>query len=221
MKRRSDNNRPKFDLTGMRFGRLTVISQGERTNGRIGWLCKCDCGNIKTICGKNLKNGMIQSCGCYRKESFKERITKHNKCYSRLYITYNNMIRRCTEKNNRHWNRYGGRGISVCSEWINDFESFYNWAINNGYSEELTIDRINNDGNYEPSNCRWVSVKENNNNRSTCRFYTINGITKNIQQWCNEFGADRSRVVYRLNQGKDIETSLALALGKEQLWQTQ
>ena len=154
------------DLTGQKFGRLKVVEHyGSNKNGRALWLCHCDCGNKKVVVGNSLINKVTTSCGCYNKEHSKHIHTKHNMSYSKLYKVWQGMKTRCYNKNFMYYCNYGARGITICNEWLNDFKSFYDWAINSGYKEGLTIDRINNDGNYEPSNCRWITRAEQNRNQ--------------------------------------------------------
>lgn len=158
------------DLTGKKFGRLKVIEYyGSNKNGRALWLCQCDCGKTKSVLGNSLLCGLTLSCGCYNKEEARKRRTKHSLSYSKLYKVWHGMKTRCYNKNFIYYCNYGGRGITICHEWLNNFETFYNWAINNGYEEGLTIDRINNDGNYEPNNCRWITRAEQNRNQRKTR----------------------------------------------------
>lgn len=121
---------------------------------------------------------------------------------------YNNIKDRCYNPKNKSYHRYGGRGINVCQEWLDDYNAFEIWALSNGFQENLAIDRIDNDGDYSPNNCRFVSLKENNQNRRTTTFYTINGETKNLQQWCDKYGLKRGTVVTRLQHGMPIEQAL-------------
>ena len=158
------------DLTGQKFNHLTVIERAENDQqGKARWLCRCACGNIKIILGDSLRSGKTTSCGCVHSEISKrmqkQNCVKHNKSFTPLYKIWRCMKQRCYYSKNISYRYYGERGIKICDEWLNDFEPFYNWAITNGYKEGLSIDRINVDGNYEPSNCRWATAKEQANNR--------------------------------------------------------
>ena len=141
------------DLTGQRFGMLEVIKRSENTGEKVSWKCKCDCGCIAICTTSNLLQGTSQSCGCVR--------TKHNGKGTRLYRIWTGMKNRCLNPNSVEFKRYGGRGISVCEQWKEDFASFRDWALANGYEKPLSIDRINNDGNYEPRNCQWLTLADN------------------------------------------------------------
>lgn len=169
------------DITGQRFGRLVVIERAENGDRRCAiWKCMCDCGNIHICAGIDLRSHKTRSCGCFRHESVVEHFTKHDKRHSRLYQTWLSMKQRCTNPNHKNYSRYGGRGITVCDKWINDFQAFYDWAMANGYDEnapqgKCTIDRIDNNKGYSPDNCRWVDMKTQSNNRSTNRKVKING----------------------------------------------
>ena len=159
------------DLKGKKFNRLTVIEYVKKDKYYNSyWLCKCDCGNEVIVTAGRLRSGHTQSCGCYMKERSKETCVKRNEKHlmskTRIHRIWCNIKARCFNPNNPDYKRwYGSRGITMCEEWKNDFIKFYEWSINNGYKDNLTIDRINNDGNYEPSNCRWVDCKIQANNR--------------------------------------------------------
>lgn len=151
-----------IDLTGNRYGRLVVIGICGHKGKRITWECKCDCGQKAIALGEDLKSGSTKSCGCLRSEGNNY---KHGLTGSKLWNSYRAMKERCYLPTHIHYKNYGGRGISVCDEWRNSFEFFAVWALRNGYKEGLTIDRIDVNGNYEPNNCRWATMKEQQQNK--------------------------------------------------------
>lgn len=149
------------DLSGQRFGRLTVIKRaGSNNDGRARWLCVCDCGNIDIKLGKLLLNGHCRSCGCGEYENRVSNCTSHRLSNTRLYVIWRGMKQRCYYLKHKDYHNYGGRGVTVCDEWKNDFKTFYEWAISQGYNDDLTLDRIDVNGNYEPTNCRWATWSE-------------------------------------------------------------
>lgn len=167
------------DMTNQKFGRLTVVKRVEKPeeskSKEAFWLCKCDCGNEKIVAGYYLRSGKTKSCGCYNVDCLKSRKGikyggKHGMCNLRIYKNYHAMKARCFNPNHHKYHDYGARGITICDEWLGEkgFENFYDWAMQNGYCDTLTIDRIDVNGNYEPSNCRWADN-------------SIQGFNRNIQ----------------------------------------
>ena len=189
----------KIDLTGQRFGRLTVIGFASRDKkyGHAKWLCQCDCGKITDVDSSNLRRGQ-QSCGCLSRENLLASVTKHGKRHTRLYGIWVGMRQRCRDKNNKSYKRYGGRGITVCDEWNKDFTVFEKWAIENGYADNLSIDRIDNNGNYEPSNCRWADDFTQNNNKRDNVLITVGNDTYTATEWARLSGLKPSTIHNRL-----------------------
>lgn len=213
-----------IDLTGQKFGRLTVIERTKNDPARAPrWVCRCDCGNEKIVFGGHLRDGNVQSCGCLRREvvgarsaEIARRIghdnTTHGMSKTRLYNIWHSMKSRCLNEKDGAYFRYGGRGITVCEEWLK-FEPFRDWALSTGYREDLTIDRKDNDGPYSPDNCRWATAKEQANNR---RYYdqrkwvTCNGETKTLEEWAKIYNIDRATIQRRLKKGYSIEEAITM-----------
>lgn len=197
-------------MIGKRFERLIPIKRGPEKYFQSGrhrdtWLCKCDCGNEKIILGPDLRRGSTVSCGCKHKEGMHR---THGKTNTRLYKEYQDMKARCYNKNNKLYYRYGARGITICDEW-GKFEGFYKWAIENGYTDELTIDRIDNDGPYAPWNCRYVSIKKQMNNMSRNRIIEYNGERHTVSEWGSITGISSGAIRARLDRfGWPVERAL-------------
>jgi hypothetical protein len=212
----------RINIEGQRFGRLVAKRVHEVINRVTYWECECDCGNISNVCLGSLKGGNTKSCGCLNSEKSKERGTKHGLCGTRLINIYFAMKHRCLRKNCKQFKDYGGRGIIICEEWLNKdngFINFYNWALSNGYSEKLTIDRINNNGNYEPSNCKWSTYSEQNSNKRNSRFVDFNGEHKTIAEWEKELGVSNGTIRHRIyKSGWDIEKALKTKVNKGGLY---
>lgn len=203
-----------IDMTGQRFGRLTVIDRaGTANNGGVRWRCRCDCGKVVCVKGSSLRSGSTKSCGCYRKyvlnSSLKTRIqeTCDGHSSSRLYIIWQQMKMRCDNPKNTKYARYGGRGIKVCPAWY-DWEIFRSWAVNAGYQDNLTIDRIDVNGNYEPSNCRWVDVFTQANNTTRNVYLTFDGETHTISEWARLTGNSVSTLNSRFRYGWTVKRAL-------------
>lgn len=197
------------DLTGKRFGKLVVKKRADNQNKRTMWLCRCDCGEETIVEAYSLKTGNTSSCGCLKFESHN---ATHSLSKTRLYGIYSKMKGRCYNSNDPAYKWYGGRGISICEEWLNNFESFYGWAINNGYSEELSIDRIDVNGNYEPCNCRWATITIQANNRRNTKFLIYHNETKSIAEWSRITGIKYSTIVNRLKLGYTNEECLEMPI---------
>jgi len=190
------------DLTGQRFGRLVVLyDTGERKSGNVVWHCKCDCGNEVDVISGNLASGNTTSCGCYNRERAAETHTTHGMAGKEhpVYNTWASMLQRCENPNDSKYKDYGGRGIKVCDEW-HDAKVFIEWALANNWEKGLSIDRIDNNGNYEPSNCRWVTWKEQARNRRSNHLITFNGKTQSIAAWADETRIPYGTLKARINQ---------------------
>ena len=160
-----------IDLTGKRFGSLIVVCEDKtRNTPKKHWICKCDCGKITSVSGNNIRQGVTTSCGCRRSAQMKEKATTHGESHTRLYRVWQGMRERCNSPAHVSYSLYGARGIKVCPEWDQNYASFKEWAIQEGYDVSAprgfcTLDRIDVDGDYTPLNCRWVPMSVQNKNR--------------------------------------------------------
>jgi hypothetical protein len=196
---------------GQKFNRLTVVKlhhiqiyispKGIKYNIEY-YLCKCDCGNETIVMKKCLLRNNVKSCGCLFKE---KNNTTHGLTNTRFYHIWNSIKQRCYNKNNKDYKNYGIRGIIVCSEWKDNFKNFYDWSIDNGYQDTLEIDRIDNNGNYEPSNCRWVDIKTQARNRRTNHLITYRGKTHCLIEWAEIYKISHTLIRDRLKLGWKIE----------------
>jgi len=198
----------KIDLTGKVFNRLTVLGDfGDRDNqNKIKWKCQCICGAIKYISGPQLKSGKTKSCGCLQTEN---RI-KHGQWKHPLYNIWKGMVDRCTKENTHNYKDYGGRGITVCDRWL-DVNNFIEDMSTR--PEGTSIDRIDNNGNYEPSNCKWSTDKEQSNNRRSSRYLEYNGESKTLVDWSRDTGIKQTTIGERLRRGWTIEQALETPVG--------
>lgn len=207
-----------IDLTGQRFGRLIAIEPVKVPNYReFHWKCKCDCGNMTTVRGTHLKSGATRSCGCYNREvaSSRPHEKTHGMSKHPLYRAYRGMIDRCMNPNGTAYKNYGGRGIKICDEWLNDRTRFFEWALANGWSPDLSLDRIDVNGNYCPENCRWATAKTQMNNRRVNAYVTYKGKTQTIAQWAEEIGINRRTLRGRLhNERWTLEEAMTLPAHK-------
>ena len=177
----------------MKFGKLTAIKMVGRTKHyQVLWLCRCDCGNEIVVTGTNLRSGASKSCGCYR--------IKHGLTGSKIYAAYKHMKDRCLNPSSQCYKDYGGRGISVCEEWLgkDGFEKFEKWSSNHGYKEGLSLDRIDNDKGYSPENCRWTTQKVQSRNTRRNRYIELDGVKKSASEWCEDFNICTHTFYYRM-----------------------
>lgn len=198
------SNKGRIDIEGLYFGRLKVLFYYDTMRKHARWLCECACGGLKVVDGRSLRDGRTKSCGCISKP--------HGMSGKRIHRIWKNIMARClwTHKDGYNSKRYKERGITVCEEW-KVFEAFLKWSLDNGYQENLTIDRIDNDGPYSPDNCRWATRKEQSNNTSSSHYLTFDGKTQSIADWAREIGIKASTIRSRIvrcgwTEGKALST---------------
>lgn len=200
----------KLDITGQRFGKLVAIEFSHKNNcGKRMWLCKCDCGNYKTIDIHNLlrkTKTSTKTCGLCKKTMEGTKCYKHGMSKKRVYKCYKLMKNRCYNTHNKRFYLYGGRGITVCDEWLGEQGStkFINWALNNGYKDDLTLDRIDNNKGYSPENCRWATRKEQSNNLRCNKHYEYKGKIYTLSQLCDFLQLNYEFIYSRIRLGWDI-----------------
>lgn len=205
----------KLNLVGLKFSRLTVLSElSERTtSGKVQFECQCDCGKIVKVIGSKLKNGWTKSCSCLQKEAVKERSVILNKTHglsrTSIYTTYQSMIARCNNPKAESYTRYGGRGIKVCKRWMESFENFYQ-DMGDKPSKSHSIERISNEGDYELSNCKWATIFEQENNKSTNVVISYKGDLLTIAELSRLLNISYSKLWNRLKRRKELESSKSI-----------
>lgn len=191
----------RIDLKDNIFGKLKVIGYSETIKKFAYWNCLCDCGSTITVRASSLRTGNTISCGCFRKEVVKKQFTKHGLRKTLLYNLWANMKQRCTNSKNLTYKNYGGRGITLCDEWLGNPENFINWALTNGYKKNYQIDRLDNNLGYTPHNCRFVIPTINCNNKRNNRLITIKDKTLTAKQWADIYGINYKTFHTRLSRG--------------------
>ena len=203
------------DLTGRRFGSWTVLYRMDDHVTKSGykftrWMCKCDCGTERPVLANALNSGKTNSCGCLHREIAKQvchdNFVTHGESKSRLYKIWSYMKKRCTNPNASNYADYGGRGITVCSQWLDDYGSFAKWANEHGYQDNLSIDRIDVNGDYSPDNCRWSTMTEQANNKRSNTHIEHNGEVHTISEWSRITGVSTSRIHKGIKRGDSFES---------------
>lgn len=207
----------KEDLTGRKFGRLTVLeeAEGRSSQGYVRWICQCSCKEktVIIVTSGNLKSGKTRSCGCLQRECTINR-NKSRENYpisereTRLYRIWGGMKARTSYESQKSYSDYGARGIRVCDDWKNDFMKFKDWSLSHGYRDDLSIDRLDNDSDYTPDNCRWATRKEQHNNQRSNILLTYDGQTHTAAQWAEIMNVPKDRIYKRIRRGRDIEEIL-------------
>jgi hypothetical protein len=197
----------KIDMVGIESGRLTVISEAcETKGGRVTWLCKCLCGNMINVTGKQIRSGRTKSCGCLRKDTIRSISETHGHSKTRTYKIWTGMIQRCTNDKVKCYDRYGGSGVLVCDRWLSSFDSF---LFDMGHAPQgMQIDRINYMGNYEPSNCKWSSRIEQARNKKNNRIIELSGEKLCVAEWADRLDVHPDRIHNRLRKGWDEERAI-------------
>lgn len=202
---------------GEKYGRLTALEYLYTNKRRKAvWLCKCDCGNIVQVSSEKLSTGNTKSCGCLHSDKSKEKIkilikkqTKYTRKFEKeLSIIFNQMKQRCYNKKCKAYKNYGERGIKICDEWLDDFNSFYLWSTKNNFNSNLSIDRIDVNGNYEPNNCRWITNLEQQNNKRNNKYLEFNGQKHTYAEWSRILNIPSSTISDRIKRGYDTEQIL-------------
>jgi hypothetical protein len=211
-----------IDLTGQKFGRLTVLGLDRVESKKTYWKCMCECNNEISVRSDQLRRSWTKSCGCLQRDVTKKTAKyinyKHGESKTRLYGIWTNMKSRCYREHDDWYSEYGGRGITICNEWINDYVVFRNWALSHGYMNNLTIDRKDVNGNYEPNNCRWATLKEQANNTRYNHLMSYNGKTQTMSQWADELGIGFGALMARSRRNWTDEQIITTPLKEKKLY---
>lgn len=197
------------DMTGFKFNGCEVISRkGSDKNGKALWEVVCFCGNSFITLGSSIRQKRAKSCGCSHKKAAKEmglNNKTHGATKSRLYLSWKSMKARCFNENHKSYKNYGARGITICNSWSSSFENFEKWAVENGYKPNLTLDRIDVNGNYEPSNCKWATRKEQGRNKTNNFLIEFNGEILTLSEVAERTGKSRHVIKYKIKNNKSIK----------------
>lgn len=197
------------DLTGQTFGRLKVERFSHLDKHHKGhWLCRCKCGAAVDVETHQLKSGKTKSCGCWKNELNSKRLKTHGENSTHLYWVWSGIIQRCTNPKNKGFPIYGGRGICICDEWRYSFPAFRLWALVNGYEDGLSIDRIDNNGDYCPDNCRWTDRRTQNSNKRNNHRITFNGKTQTVTEWAEELKTSHEVICRRAARNWPLDKPL-------------
>jgi len=204
---------PFQDLINRQFGKLTPLKPVKMTFRRIGWLCRCTCGNTVVVAGTLLRSGHSKSCGCLQRETARRCNTKHGMYQSREYQVWAGMLQRCYNPKEPSYSNYGARGISVCPQWRDSFERFFK-DMGRRPSPKHSLDRIDNSAGYSPANCRWASKKEQARNQRGNHVLTLKGKSMTVVQWAEVTGISISALRHRLERGWPIAAVLSTPVHK-------
>lgn len=201
-----------LNLVGEKYGRLTVLSKhGKNKRGEISWLCRCDCGTVKPIIAGHLRKGNTKSCGCYHRDA----VTSHGMTKMPTFRSWESMKQRCLNPNNRAYSEYGGRGIKVHSQWIDSFDTFL--SDMGDRPKGTSLDRIDVNGDYTPSNCRWATRSEQQRNKRVTAYLKLNGVEKPVKCWSDETGIPSDVIFWRIRNGWSVEKALTTPKRKKRV----
>lgn len=208
-----------YDLTGMKFGRWTVLGRAGSDGQRAAtWICRCECGAERIVRGYALRYGHTSSCGCLQSEQISNRNRKHDGSHTHIYMVWDGIKKRCYNQNEPAYKNYGARGIKMCNKWLNSFPAFREWSFSHGYKDGLSIDRIDVNGDYCPENCRWVDAKTQCNNKRNNRLITFNGEKRTMSEWSDITGISDDVIRYRINAGWSTERALTEKVRVRRWW---